>query len=77
MVFAVILGLILIVAGLVTRRRLSTYIEEPARLTDAQIRQLEIRGYVDVDEPMDLSDIQDEETRFWEESPWEDPDESV
>lgn len=44
-------------------------------LTDDMVRQIEETGYIDVDEPLDLQEIQDEETRFWEEAPWEEPDE--
>jgi hypothetical protein len=43
-------------------------------LTDDMVRQIEENGYIDVDEPLDLQEIQDEEERFWEEAPWEDDD---
>lgn len=44
-------------------------------LTDEMVRQIEESGYVDVDEPLDLEEIQEEEARFWEEQPWEETDE--
>jgi hypothetical protein len=43
-------------------------------LTDDMIRQIEERGRVELDEPLDLDQIQEEEARFWEEH-WDDPDE--
>jgi hypothetical protein len=43
-------------------------------LTDDMIRQIEERGRVELDEPLDLGQIQEEEARFWEEH-WDDPDE--
>jgi hypothetical protein len=39
------------------------------------VRQIEEAGYIDVEEPLDLAEIQDEEERFWEEQPWEETDE--
>lgn len=45
------------------------------RLTDDMIEQIERRGSVDVDEPLDLDDIADEEARFWDEERWDDADE--
>jgi len=47
----------------------------PRILTDDMVRQIEERGHIDVDEPLDLEEIQDEEARFWEEQPWEETDE--
>lgn len=43
-------------------------------LTDAQIRAIETEGSVQLEEPLDLDHIRDEETRFWEES-WDEPEE--
>jgi len=45
------------------------------QLTDDMIEQIERRGSVDVDEPLDLDDIADEEARFWDEERWDDADE--
>ena len=47
----------------------------PRILTDDMVRQIEESGHIDVDEPLDLEEIQDEEARFWEEQPWEETDE--
>ena len=44
-------------------------------LTDDMVRQIEETGYIDVDEPLDLEEIQEEEERFWEEAPWEEEEE--
>ena len=55
-------------------RRLRT-IRTPRTLTDDMVRQIEESGHIDVDEPLDLEEIQDEEARFWEEQPWEETDE--
>lgn len=55
-------------------RRLRT-LRTPRTLTDDMVRQIEESGHIDVDEPLDLEEIQDEEARFWEEQPWEETDE--
>jgi hypothetical protein len=44
-------------------------------LTDDLVRQIEEIGTIDVDEPLDLQEIQEEEERFWEEAPWEEEEE--
>jgi len=44
-------------------------------LTDDMVRQIEETGYIDVDEPLDIQEIQEEEERFWEEAPWEEEEE--
>lgn len=44
-------------------------------LTDDMVRQIEESGFVELDEPLDLEQIQDEETRFWNEASWEEPEE--
>jgi hypothetical protein len=71
----VLLGLLAVAAGLMYRSRLTRVIRsgEPV-LTDDMIRQIEDRGRVDVEEPLDLDEIEEEEARFWEE-PWDEPDE--
>ncbi len=43
-------------------------------VTDDVLRQIEEQGRVEVDEPLDLEEIRDEEDRFWGE-PWDEPDE--
>ena len=65
-----------LVAGLVYRSRMRRLRSETAAtLNDDMIRQIEERGWVDVDEPLDHDTIQEEEARFWEEEPWEEADE--
>jgi hypothetical protein len=73
--YSVLLGVLAFAAGLVYRSRLTRVIRsgEPV-LTDDMVRQIEEQGRVDVDEPLDLEQIQDEEARFWEEQ-WDEPDE--
>jgi hypothetical protein len=64
-----------LLAGFLYRSRLNAALGtgEPA-LSDDMIRQIEDSGWVEVDEPLDYREIQEEEARFWEE-PWEEPDE--
>jgi len=65
-----------LVAGLVYRSRMRRLrSEEATTLNDDLIRQIEERGWVDLDEPLDHDTIQEEEARFWEEEPWEEADE--
>jgi hypothetical protein len=73
--YSVLLGVLALAAGLVYRSRLTRVIRsgDPV-LTDDMVRQIEEQGQVDVDDPLDLEQIQDEEARFWEEQ-WDEPDE--
>jgi hypothetical protein len=73
--FGVLLGLLALTAGLLFRSRLTRVIRssDPV-LSDDMIRQIEERGRIEVEEPLDLGQIQEEEARFWEEH-WDDPDE--
>ena len=57
------------------RARRLRELRTPRTLTDDMVRQIEESGHIDVDEPLDLEEIQDEEARFWEEQPWEETDE--
>ena len=63
----------LLVAGAwyANRRRLRSLRRE--ELSDAAIRQIEVSGRVEVDEPLDLDEARDEEERFWNES-WDEPE---
>lgn len=73
---AAILAILALISGLAWRargQRASALFAQS--LTDDMVRQIEEAGYVDLDEPLDLEEIQEEEERFWEEAPWEDPDE--
>jgi len=44
-------------------------------LTDDMIERIENTGRLDLDEPLDLEDIREEEERFWEEEPWDEAEE--
>ena len=46
-----------------------------ARVTDDVVRQIEKRGRVEVDEPLDMEEIEAEERRFWEEETWDESEE--
>jgi hypothetical protein len=73
--FGILLGIIALAAGLVYRSRLARAIGSPERvLSDDLVRQIEENGYIEVDEPLDIEEIQEEEARFWEEQ-WDEPDE--
>jgi hypothetical protein len=73
--YGVILGLLALAAGLLYRSRLLrvTGRRTPA-LTDDLVREIEERGRIELDEPLDIDQIQQEEARFWEET-WDEPDE--
>jgi hypothetical protein len=45
-------------------------------LTDEEIRRLERGGSIEVDAPTDMSEVAEEEQRFWEER-WDEPDEPL
>ena len=75
MVIAAILGILALAGGLLYRARGLRELRTPRTLTDDMVRQIEESGHIDVDEPLDLEEIQDEEARFWEEQPWEETDE--
>jgi hypothetical protein len=72
---ASILGILALAGGLMYRARRLRALRTPRILTDDMVRQIEESGHIDVDEPLDLEEIQDEEARFWEEQPWEETDE--
>jgi hypothetical protein len=44
-------------------------------LTDDMVKHIEEHGSIDIDEPLDLEQIQEEESRFWEEQPWDEAEE--
>lgn len=75
MLITAILGILALLAGLIYRARRVRMSGAPRTLTDDMVRQIEEAGYIDVEEPLDLAEIQDEEARFWEEQPWEETDE--
>lgn len=74
--FGILLAVLAVIGGLLYRVRLTRAIGEVRPvLTDDLVRQIEESGSVDVDEPLDLEQIQEEEARFWEDRPWEDSEE--
>lgn len=76
MIWALLIAIVGIIAILRNRRRLDAYRASDApMLTDEQIRQVEERGWIDYEEPIDYEGVEDEEARFWEESSWDEPDE--
>lgn len=76
MQFGILLAGLALIGGLLYRIRLTRTIGEvQPLLTDDLVRQIEEDGRVEFDEPLDLDQIQEEEARFWEDSPWEDSDE--
>jgi hypothetical protein len=73
---AILVGLLALSGGLLyqARRQRASGLSAHA-LSDDMVRQIEESGYIEVDEPLDLQEIQEEEERFWEEAPWEEPEE--
>lgn len=75
MYFGILLGVLALAAGLIFRSRVARVIGRSDRvMTDDMIREIMESGRIEVDEPLDLDQIQEEEARFWEE-PWDEPDE--
>ncbi|CAN5857496.1 hypothetical protein BH23GEM9_BH23GEM9_36550 [soil metagenome] len=75
MYFGILLGIIALAGGLVYRSRLMRATGPgETRITDDVVKQIEEAGWVDIDEPLDIDEIKEEEARFWEE-PWDEPDE--
>ena len=73
---AAFIGVLALVAGLVYRARLKRVVgERPPALSDELLRQIEETGSVELEEPLDIAEIQEEEARFWEDRPWEETDE--
>jgi hypothetical protein len=73
--FGIVAAVLAIAAGLLYRNRLDyAQQEEPVVLNDRLIRQIERDGRIELEEPLDLDHIREQEERFWEES-WDEPDE--
>jgi len=71
----ILFALLACAAGYLYRRRLKRNVNTTSILNDDAIQHIETAGWIEVDEPMDLEQIREEEARFWEESAWEEPDE--
>lgn len=79
MLIGVFIGILALAGALLYRARWPSRVAglSAPLLTDDMVRQIEETGYVDVDEPLDLEQIQEEETRFWQESAWDEPEEQL
>lgn len=66
-------GILAALAALVflRRRHVRRRQRRRGRVGDAEIRAILERGRVEVEEPLDLEEIREEEKRFWEEERWE------
>ena len=69
-----LLAFLLIAAGALYVRRLRSVTRRPG-LTDDMIALIEEHGVVDVEEPLDLEAAAAEEESFWEDEPWDEPEE--
>jgi hypothetical protein len=69
----IVLILLVLVAGWRARDRLRRMKHGPS-ISDDMVRDIETRGTVDVEEPLDYDEIAREEQRFFEET-WDEPDE--
>jgi hypothetical protein len=70
-----IIAVLAIIGGLIGLRRMrGARMADDSNLTDEMVRAIEERGRVEVDEPLDFEAIEDEESRFWEET-WDEPEE--
>lgn len=66
------IGAVLVVAAWYGNRRRLRRLKE-RELSDGAIRQIEVSGRVEMDEPLDLDEAAEEEARFWGET-WDEPD---
>lgn len=55
----------------VLRRRAMRRRSRRRRLGEAEIQAILEHGRLELDEPLDLGEIREEEKRFWEEERWE------
>lgn len=70
-----VIAILAIVGGLIGIRRVRRAGSmEDSAVTDEMVRSIEESGRVEVDEPLDFETIEDEESRFWEET-WDEPEE--
>lgn len=69
-----LLAVFAVAAAVIGRRRIRDYIDRRDVLDDDLIRRIEAEGAIEVDEPLDLEHVREEEERFWGET-WDLPDE--
>ncbi len=70
---AFLMGVLAVAAAVATHRRIRSGTGGRG-LDDAQLRQIEETGRLELDAPLDREEIQAEEERFWEET-WDEPEE--
>ena len=61
-------------AVVVNRRRIREYFDGRGHLDDDMIRRIEQDGSIDIEDPLDLEQVREEEERFWSET-WDVPEE--
>jgi len=71
----IIIGVLALIAGMLVRHRIASHVSRPT-LTDEDLRRIEAGLPVEIDEPLDLQAIREEEQEFWSES-WDEPDEPL
>ena len=73
---ALLFAVLVVVAGVLARRRIRAIRYPANQVTDEMIRQIEQRGRIEheIPEPPDLEEIRDEEDQFWEQT-WDEPEE--
>jgi hypothetical protein len=70
-----VIAVLAIAGGLIGIRRVrNARHADDTNITDDMIRSIVDRGRIEVEEPLDFDAIQDEESRFWEET-WDEPEE--
>jgi len=67
-------SILALAAGFLYLRRLRRLTHGPG-LTDEMITRIESAGELEVEEPLDLEEAAEEERRFWEDEPWDEPEE--
>lgn len=66
------IGALLVVAAWWGNRRRLRRLRD-GKLSEGAIRQIEVSGRVEMDEPLDLDEAAEEEERFWDET-WDEPE---
>jgi len=72
--FGIVLAVIALLAGALYLLRLREVRGEGPSVTDDMIERIEAMGRAEMDDPLDMEQIRDEEVRFWEES-FDEPEE--
>jgi hypothetical protein len=68
-----VIALLAAAAVFVNRRKVRDYLDGRSRLDDDMIRRIEEQGSIEIEEPLDLEQVREEEERFWSET-WDVPD---